>query len=67
MSIGRKIVVKQERVQPEPDKKGVIVNAEEKYPRVESTSISSSESIITEYIDRCTEENTNNPYEVIIQ
>ena len=64
LSVGKSIVVRQERVQPEPIEEIEIVYDEDKYPRVDSSSISSSESIITEYIDKCNEEKEINLYEV---
>lgn len=66
LAIGRRIVVKQERVESEPDNKAEIANAAKKYPKVESTSISSSESIINDYVDRYNKEMINNLYEITI-
>lgn len=66
LTIGKSIIVKQERVTPKPDKTIEIAEAAKKYPKVESSSISSSESIINNYIDRYNEEKTNNLFEVTI-
>lgn len=66
LSVGKNIIVKQERIAPKPDKAIEIAEAARKYPKVESSSISSSESIINDYIDRYNEEKTNNLFEVTI-
>ena len=62
LSVGKSIVVKQETVEYEPEKEVEIIDIDEKYPRVDSSSISSSESIITEYIDKCNQEKEINLY-----
>lgn len=66
LSIGTNIIVKQERVAPKVDDKIEAANAAKKYPKVESTSISSSESIINDYVDRYNEEVINNLFEITI-
>lgn len=62
LTVGKSIVVKQVLLQDEPAKVIETQNEDEKYPKVDSTSISSSESIITEYIDKCNQEKEVNLY-----
>ena len=66
LTIGRNIVLKQERLQHEPVIEVEIEDAEEKYPDVDLSSISSSESIISEYIDNYSQKKVNSHYQVII-
>lgn len=66
LSIGKSIIVKQERIAPQPDEKVKTANAAKKYPKVESTSISSIESIINDYVERYNDEVINNLFEITI-
>ena len=66
LSIGKSIIVKQERIAPQPDEKVKTANAAKKYPKVESTPISSIESIINDYVERYNDEVINNLFEITI-
>jgi LysM repeat protein len=66
LSIGKSIIVKQERIIPQPDEKVEMAIAAKKYPKVESTSISSIESIINDYVERYNDEVINNLFEITI-
>lgn len=66
LTIGRNIILRQERLQHEPVIEVEIEDAEEKYPDVDLSSISSSESIISEYIDNYSQKKVNSHYQVII-
>ena len=69
LSIGKSIIVKQEKVAPKPDKKvevAKVAKVAKNYPKVRSTSISSSESIINDYVDRYNEEMINSLFEITI-
>ncbi len=66
LSIGKSIIVKQERIAPQPDEKVKTANAAKKYPKVESTSISSIESIINDYVERYNDEVISNLFEITI-
>ena len=73
LSIGKNIVVKQERVEPEPetetdDSKSELelAKARKKYPKVYTSPMLKSENILKEYIDKVNEENGKNPYDVTI-
>lgn len=68
LSIGKNLVVKQERVAPELDKKVEVAKAEvvRNYPKIDKPSVLSSQNIINEYIEKVNEEKLNNLYEVTI-
>lgn len=66
LSIGKSIIVKQERIIPQPDEKVEMAIAAKKYPKVESTSISSIESIINDYVERYNDEVISNLFEITI-
>ena len=68
LSIGKNLVVKQERVAPELDKKVEVAKAEvvRNYPKIDKPSVLSSQNIINEYIEKVNEEKSNNLYEVAI-
>lgn len=68
LSIGKNLVVKQERVAPELDKKVEVAKAEvvRNYPKIDKPSVLSSQNIINEYIEKVNEEKSNNLYEVTI-
>ena len=66
LSIGKSIIVKQERIVPQPDEKVEMAIAAKKYPKVESTSISSIESIINDYVERYNDEVISNLFEITI-
>ena len=66
LSVGKSIIVKQERVLPEPPKEIESVDEDEKYPKVDISSLSSSESIISEYIDKFNQEKQISLYGVNI-
>lgn len=62
LAIGRSIVVRQEKVKAEAVKNIDTAQNEDKYPKIESTSISSSESIITDYINKHNQQKNDNLY-----
>ncbi len=62
LSVGRNIVVKQERIEPDPKK---VADEEKEYPRIESTSLASSESIISDYIDKYNSEKNNSEVTIL--
>ena len=66
--LGKNLVVKQERVAPELDKKVEVAKAEvvRNYPKIDKPSVLSSQNIINEYIEKVNEEKSNNLYEVTI-
>ena len=68
LSIGKSIVVKQERVAPKPQPNKEVEEAKTRkmYPKVDTSSMLSSERILDEYIERVNEEKINNPYEVTV-
>ena len=66
LSIGKNIVVKQERIAPKPNKEVEVGKAAKDYPKVDTSSVLSSENILSEYIKKLDEERNNNPFEIII-
>ena len=68
LSVGKNIVVKQEKLvpKPKPDKKVETAKTRKMYPKVDTSSMLSSERILDEYIERINEEKINKPYEVSI-
>ena len=73
LSVGKSIVVKQERVATKPaptadtpDKKVQSAKIRKMYPKVDTSSMLSGEGILEEYIERVKEEYSNNPLEVAI-
>lgn len=69
LSIGSNIVVKQEKVAPktDPDKKvAEVAKTRKMYPKVDTSSMLSSESILEEYIERVSNESSSKSFEVAI-
>ncbi len=68
LSVGKSIVVKQERVAPKPQPNKEVEEAKTRkmYPKVDTSSMLSSERILDEYIERVNEEKINNLYEVTV-
>ena len=68
LSVGKTIVVKQERVAPKTKSESKIEIAETKkmYPKVDTSSMLSSQGILMEYIERVNEANESKPLEVAI-
>ena len=70
LSVGKTIVVKQERVAPksEPKSESVadIAQTRKMYPKVDTSSMLNSQGILMEYIERVNEENESKPLEVAI-
>lgn len=66
LSVGKRIIVKQEKVAPKPDKKVEAAKTAKNYPKVKSTAMSNSKSIINDYVDRYNEEMINNLYDITI-
>ncbi len=69
LSIGKSIIVKQERVAPMPDEVLEAVDVAKisrNYPKVDTSTVLSSESIITDYIDKYNHEKANSLYELTI-
>ncbi|NLZ95913.1 MAG: transglycosylase SLT domain-containing protein [Bacteroidales bacterium] len=69
LSIGKSLVVKQERVEPKPepeDNKKEVVKTRKVYPKVNTSPMLKSENIIEEYINRVNEENDKDLYDVSI-
>ena len=66
LSIGKSIVVKQERIAPKPNNEVEVGKAAKDYPKVDTSSVLNSENILSEYIKKLDEERNNNPFEIII-
>ena len=70
LSVGKTIVVKQERVAPksEPKSESVadIAQTRKMYPKVDTSSMLNSQGILMEYLERVNEENESKPLEVAI-
>ncbi len=68
LSVGKSIVVKQERVAPKPQPNKEVEEAKTRkmYPKVDTSSMLSSERILDEYIERVNEGKINNLYEVTV-
>ena len=72
LSVGKSIVVKQERVESKPDESDdskneiELAKARRKYPKVYTSPMLKSENILREYINKVNDENGKNPYDVTI-
>ena len=66
LAVGKSLIVKQERIEVESENTEKIIDVRKKYPKIKSSSLTSSESIITEYIDKCNQEKKANQYEVTV-
>lgn len=66
LSIGKNIIVKQEKVAPKANKKIEAAKVAKEFPKVKSTPISSSVNIINDYVDRYNEEMANSLHQISI-
>ena len=68
LSVGKTIVVKQERIElkPQPDSKIEIAETRKMYPKVDTSSMLTSQGILMEYIERVNEGNESKLLEIAI-